>query len=174
MYLCAEASDGLVTEELLHELDRSGSQAAFYCTPEFLAERGDLLRRMSATGQSVGLIIDGADPERPVLEQLEESNRLLWEATCGKTRLVLLKNGTDQQREELEAAGCRCLKADLDRSGTSLKSASTANQLLKRVTDRRGDVKVWLGTSADAVGLRAFLSAAKQAEDRCLALTETT
>ena len=174
VYLCAEASDGLVTEELLHELDRSGSQAAFYCTPEFLAERGDLLRRMSATGQSVGLIIDGADPERPVLEQLEESNRLLWEATCGKTRLVLLKNGTDQQREELEAAGCRCLKADLDRSGTSLKSASAANQLLKRVTDRRGDVKVWLGTSADAVGLRAFLSAAKQAEDRCLALTETT
>ena len=56
----------------------------------------------------------------------------------------------------------------------SLKSASAANQLLKRVTDRRGDVTVWLGTSADAVGLRAFLNSAGQAEDRCLALTETT
>ena len=174
VYLCMEASDGTVTEELLYELDRAGSQAAFYCTPEFLSERGDLLRRMTATGQTIGLIADGADGERAVEEQLEESNRLLWEATCGKTRLVLLKNGTDQQREALETAGYRCLKADLDRSGVSLKSASAANQLLKRVTDRRGDVTVWLGTSADAVGLRAFLNSAGQAEDRCLALTETT
>ena len=118
--------------------------------------------------------IDWPDFIKGVVNVLESGNEALYAATCGKTRLVLLKNGTDQQREELEAAGCRCLKADLDRSGTSLKSASAANQLLKRVTDRRGDVKVWLGTSADAVGLRAFLSAAKQAEDRCLALTETT
>ena len=174
VYLCAEAAEGTVTEELLHELDRAGSQAAFYCTREFLGERGDLLRRMTATGQAVGLIADGADAERSVEEQVEEGNRLLWQATCGKTRLVLLKNGTDRQRETLEAAGYRCLEPDLDRSGLSLKSASAADQLLKRVTERRGNVTVWLETGADAVGLRAFLSAARQAEDRCLALTETT
>lgn len=82
---------GETVEALLDELDRKGDKAAFFCTEEFLAQEGDLLRRMMATGQAVGLAVDASDPERTVTEQLSASNELLYQATCTKTRLVILK-----------------------------------------------------------------------------------
>ena len=47
-----------------------------------------------------------------------------------------------------------------------------AAALLQKVSSRRGDLSVWLGDNAGAAGVSAFLSAAKNAEDRCLSLTE--
>lgn len=174
LYLCLEAA-GDTAGPLLDELDRAGDRAAFYCGLEFLEGQGGLLRRMAATGQSIGLLAEGGDPDRPVLEQLAAGNRALYEATCGKTRLVYLRNGTDQERQEIEAAGYRCLTVDLDRSGYHLKSTANAAQLLERSADRRGDrLTVWLADTADAAGLRALLSAAEKAGDRCMAVTETT
>lgn len=173
VYLCFEASDRAVTEDLLDALDLYSGQAAFYCTLSFLEEQGDLLRRMAAAGHGIGLIADGAD-SAPVAEQLERANAALERATCGKTRLVWLENASERQQTEAESAGYCCLDPDLDRSPYSLKSSSNAATLLQRVTNRRGNVSVWLGDSADGVGLRSFLSAARQADDQCLALTETS
>ena len=107
-------------------------------------------------------------------EQLSASNELLYQATCTKTRLVILENEEGQGLQEAERAGYRCVTADLDRSAYALKSTSAADSLLQRITARRGSVTVWLGESVDATGLRAFLEAAEDAEDRCLAITETT
>lgn len=173
VYLCFEASDPVVTEALLDALDVYSGQAAFYCTLSFLEEQGDLLRRMTASGHGIGLIADGADSV-PVAEQLEAGNLALERATCGKTRLAWLENASNRQQSEAESAGYCCLEPDLDRAAYSLKSSANAATLLQRVTNRRGNVLVWLGSSADGTGLRAFLSAARQADDRCLALTETT
>ena len=161
-------------EALLDELDRKGDKAAFFCTEEFLAQEGDLLRRMMATGQAVGLAVDASDPERTVTEQLSASNELLYQATCTKTRLVILENEEGQGLQEAERAGYRCVTADLDRSAYALKSTSAADSLLQRITARRGSVTVWLGERIDATGLSALLEAAEDAEDRCLAITETT
>ena len=174
VYLCVEVSDAAVGKELLDALDVYGEQAVFYCTGDFLEEEGDLLRRMAAGGHGIGLVADGADADASVAEQLEQGNLALEQATCGKTRLVWLKNVSDHQRAETEEAGYCCLDPDLDRSAYSLKSSSNASTLLQRVNNRWGDVSVWLGDSANGIGLRAFLSAARQADDRCLALTETT
>ena len=174
VYLCVRAAQGETVEALLDELDRKGDKAAFFCTEEFLAQEGDLLRRMMATGQAVGLAVDASDPERTVTEQLSASNELLYQATCTKTRLVILENEEGQGLQEAERAGYRCVTADLDRSAYALKSTSAADSLLQRITARRGSVTVWLGESVDATGLRTFLEAAEDAEDRCLAITETT
>lgn len=173
LYLCLEASDGTVTEALLDELDRAGAKAAFYCTETFLREQGALLRRMAGTGHAIGLMADSGASDRTLLEQLESGNETLYAATCGKTRLVYLEKASDQESQQVREAGYRCLEADIDRSTYQLKSASNANLLLKRASERRGDVSIWLADTADAVGLRAFLTAAKRAEDRCLAMTET-
>lgn len=173
LYLCLEASDGAAVEALLDELDRAGAKAAFYCTETFLRDQGDLLRRMAATGHAIGLVADSGAADRTLLEQLESGNSYLYAATCGKTRLVYLKKASDQERQQVREAGYRCLEADMDRSSYQLKSASNANLLLKRASERRDDVSIWLADTADAVGLRAFLTAAKRAEDRCLAMTET-
>lgn len=174
VYLCVRAAQGETVEALLDELDRKGDKAAFFCTEEFLAQEGDLLRRMMATGQAVGLAVDASDPKQTVTEQLSASNELLYQATCTKTRLVMLENEEGQGLQEAERAGYRCVTADLDRSAYALKSTSAADSLLQRITARRGSVTVWLGESVDATGLRAFLEAAEDAEDRCLAITETT
>ena len=174
VYLCVLAAEGETVEALLDELDRKGEKAAFFCTEEFLTEEGGLLRRMMATGQAVGLVADASDPDRTVTEQLSASNALLYQATCSKTRLVIVENEEGQGIQEAERAGYRCVSADLDRSAYALKSTSAANSLLQRITSRRGSVTVWLGDSVDATGLRAFLEAAEEAEDRCLAITETT
>lgn len=171
IYLCLEAGD--TTSTLLDTLDRYGAQAAFFCTVDFLREQGDLLRRMVATGQTVGILADASDPSWTVTEQLEEGNRALAQATCGKTRLVMLKNGNDQAAQAARDAGYCCVTPDIDRTEYGLRSSPNANSLLKRVSAYRGDVSIWLGGTADAMGLRAFLLATENADGRCLALMET-
>ena len=171
IFLCMEAGDQ--TSAILDALDRYGAQAAFFCTVDFLREQGDLLRRMAVTGQTVGILADASDPGRTVTEQLEEGNRALALATCGKTRLALIRGGNDQALQAARDAGYCCVTPDIDRTDYELQSSSNAASLLKRVSAYRGDVSVWLGNTADAAGLRAFLSAAEDADGRCLALTET-
>ena len=169
IYLCAAAGED--TAQMLDALDRYGAQAAFFCTPEFMEQQGALLRRMAATGQSVGILAEAGDD---LLRQLERAGRALEAATCGATRLVRLENGTAQQADELAAAGYRCLDEDLDRSGYSLYSRTQAQNLQQRISSRRGGVTVWLADSASAAGLRAFLTLSETVENRCLAWTETT
>ena len=172
IYLSMEAAESAAVSSLLDTLDRYDAQAAFYCTAGFLVEAGDLLRRMSAAGQAIGLIADAAD-DRPVTEQLEAGNRLLSQAASVKTRLAWIRNATAEAVAEAEAAGFCCLTPDLDRSAYPLSSTGAADTLFQRVTSRSGAVTVWLGDGANAAGLGSFLSAAEAADDRCLAMTET-
>ena len=172
VYLSMEAAESAAVSSLLDTLDRYDAQAAFYCTAGFLEEAGDLLRRMSAAGQAIGLIADAAD-DRPVTEQLEAGNRLLSQAASVKTRLAWIRNATAEAVAEAEAAGFCCLTPDLDRSAYPLSSTGAADTLFQRVTSRSGAVTVWLGDGANAAGLGSFLSAAEAADDRCLAMTET-
>ena len=172
IYLSMEAAESAAVSPLLDTLDRYDAQAAFYCTAGFLEEAGDLLRRMSAAGQAIGLIADAAD-DRPVTEQLEAGNRLLSQAASVKTRLAWIRNATAEAVAEAEAAGFCCLTPDLDRSAYPLSSTGAADTLFQRVTSRSGAVTVWLGDGANAAGLGSFLSAAEAADDRCLAMTET-
>ena len=172
IYLSMEAAESVAVSSLLDTLDRYDAQAAFYCTAGFLEEAGDLLRRMSAAGQAIGLIADAAD-DRPVTEQLEAGNRLLSQAASVKTRLAWIRNATAEAVAEAEAAGFCCLTPDLDRSAYPLSSTGAADTLFQRVTSRSGAVTVWLGDGANAAGLGSFLSAAEAADDRCLAMTET-
>lgn len=171
IYLCLEAGED--TAALLDVLDRYDAQAAFFCTVEFLEEQGDLLRRMAAGGQSIAILVDASDTERSVAEQLAAGNAALELATCGKTRLCFVQNSTAESLREAQAAGYRCLEADLDRSGYELRGSSSAASLLQGVSARRGDVTVWLGSGASGLGLQAFLSAAAEADGQCVAWTET-
>lgn len=171
IYLCITA--GADTSVLLDTLDQYSAQAAFFCTPEFMEQQGDLLRRMMATGQTIGILADAGDETQTVEEQLEAGNRALERATFGRTRLVRVENGDEQTLQRLGEEGYRCLEPDIDRSGYGLYSAANANSLLRRVLARKGDnVAVWLADRADALGLRYFLADVKKNEGQCLAWTE--
>ena len=171
IYLCI--TGGTDTSVLLDTLDQYSAQAAFFCTPEFMEQQGDLLRRMMATGQTIGILADAGDETQTVEEQLEAGNRALERATFGRTRLVRVENGDEQTLQRLGEEGYRCLEPDIDRSGYGLYSAANANSLLQRVLARKGDnVAVWLADRADALGLRYFLADVKKNEGQCLAWTE--
>ena len=172
IYLCMTAGDNTVS--LLDVLDRYSVQATFFCTPEFLEQQGDLLRRMTAAGQAIGILVDGDNETRTVEDQLEAGNRALRQATCGGTRLARLENGDEETLLQIQEAGYRCLKPDLDRSGYDLRSASNAASLLRVLARRGDDVTVWLADRVDTAGLRNFLAEMKNDDGRCLAWTETT
>lgn len=147
--------------------------AALFFTPEELARQGDTVRRVVAAGQSVGILVDAADPERTAAQQLEEGNAALFRATCGKTHLAYIQNGGSQALQTAREMGFRCLQPEVDRSGQSLRNLSGAQSLLQRLAGRPGNAAVWLGSDVSAAGLRAFLSAAREAGGVCVAYNET-
>ena len=170
IHLCLEGDSR--TGGLLDVLDRAGSWATFYCSPEFMEENGALLRRMTASGHTVGILVDGTAGE-PLEEQLHRGNDALYRATFTKTRLVYLRNPEAGAIQALEQVGWRCLSPSLDRSGYRLEGSSNAASLLNRITARRGDVSVWLGAAVSASGLREFVTSAQKEGHYCRALTET-
>lgn len=172
LHLCFRAGEQADTESLLDVLDAADCQGTFYLTAERIAVSGDLVRRMAATGHRVGLMAD-ASADTPVMEQLRQGNEALWQAAGVKTRLCALENKTEESRKAAEQGGYCVLKADMDRSAYGLRSSSGASTLFDRVSARRGAVTVWLSDQADAVGLRAFLKLAKEADDQIIGLRES-
>ena len=170
IHLCIEATQ--TAGNLLDALDRAKGWATFYCTPDYLEANGALLRRMIASGHTVGILADGSAGESPE-EQLLRGNDALYRATFTKTRLVYLRNPEEGAVQTLEQAGWRCLSPSLDRSGYRLEGSSNAASLLNRITARRGDVSVWLGTAVSSAGLREFVTSAQKEGHYCRALTET-
>lgn len=173
VYLCLSGEDPQLVEEALDALERYGGQATFYCSLTFLEQQGDLLRRMGASGQGIGILADSADGDATVEEQLERGNELLYRSACAKTRLVYVEDASERMLTEVEQSGYCCLRADMDRTAYALTSSASAETLLQRVSSRKGNVSVWLGESISGTGLRAFLQKADQADDQCLAMTET-
>lgn len=171
VYLCLKGDGN--TAALLDVLDRYEAQGAVFCTADFMERQGDLLRRMVATGHSVGILTEDGDGAPPAAEQLERANRALERATCFRTRLALLPGADELEWEAAQEAGYCCFRPELDRSNASLRSSAQAEALLTQLSQRRGDVTVWLGTAVTAGGLQAFLAAAETADGQCLALTET-
>ncbi len=168
--LCLQAgSDAASMADALESYDAG---AAFFFTPEELERQGGTLRRLTAQGQSIGILADAGDRFRTVAEQLEAGNAALFRATCGKTRLAYVRGGGAQALQAAGEAGYHCLRPELDRSGYDLRSASGALELVRRLASWRGDAAVWLGEGASPAGLRAFLSAAREAEGVCAAYTE--
>lgn len=169
VYLCLEVTDETAAKAWVTALKAYQVQATLYFTEEVLSHSGDLLREMASDGYGIGFVYaSGRDSAQ---EQLDRMNRILFEAAGIKTRLVFLKSGDEAPVTE---AGFCLLSPDLDRSSYGLTTVSGATTLLKRVTSHRGSAVVWLGEEVSAGGLRAFFSAAADAEDHCLALTETT
>lgn len=168
--LCLRGGDAAVS--LADALASYDAGAALFFTPEEMERQGEALRRMTAAGLGIGILVNSGDPERTVEEQLEAGNAALFRATCGKTRLAYIQNGGSQALQAAGDAGFRCLQPAVDRSGYALRNAAGAQALVQRLAGRRGDAAVWLGNDVSSVGLRAFLAAAREAGGECVTYTE--
>lgn len=172
VYLCFLASEAEQTNALLNVLTAQSVHAAFYFAEPEIRSSGDLLRHMTATGQSIGLVCDASNTEIDVVEQLRIANIALEAATGSKSRLCYIQNASDDILSAVEEAGYCCLSPQLDRSAYGLRSASNANYLLSRINAQRGAVSVWLGDQVTVSGLRSFISSAKNESDTLRGITE--
>ena len=172
LYLCFAVRDTDTVESLLDVLDKAEMQATFYFPTEKLKSSGDLLRRMAATGQGIGLLT-AVDANGQWLKDLKEANSVLAQATGEKTRLILPVDASSTQLQDAEDAGWCALRTDLNRSARGLTTASTAAALLKKAEARKHDTVIWLDGNVTAAGLKTFLNEVKADENRCLAVTET-
>ena len=170
LYLCFRADE--TASDLMDTLGRYGVQATFFCTPEFLKENDEMLRRMTGSGYGVGILADAAG-ESPVMEQLRAGNLALEQATGQKTRLARIENAGQDTMEEARAAGYCLTVSGMKKSRYTLESVNQANLLFQRVSASRGSSCVWLDSAVHSGGLAKFLSLAAAAEDPCLALAET-
>ena len=170
IYLCMQADSG--ASSLLDTLDRAGAQAALFFTPARMEAAEDTLRRMSATGHSIGILVDAAAQE-DLMGQVSAANDALYDATLTRTRLVMVENAREDALQTLWDAGCCVVTPDMDRTRYGLRGEEQADTLVRRISARQGNVTVWLGTTASSGGLRAFLRGVEQAEGSCRALTET-
>ena len=137
-----------------------------------LAEDRGLALRPAAQADAAGAVIDGKHYLTGTAEQLRRGNEALYRATLGKSRLAYVPDAEKTELQALEEVGWRCLTPSMDRSDYKLESSSNASALMKRVSARRGDVSVWLGTTASAAGLREFVISAQGAGHYCRAMTE--
>ena len=172
LYLCARATED--TAALLDLLDRNNSYMTFYCTPEFMAENHDLLRRMVGTGHSVGILAEEGEDLPPVKEQVAAANRALETAAYTKTRLVRVENASLETAAELAAGGYCTSISSLKRSADTLSTSIGAEALFRSLSTTRKTAVVWLDDRIGTSGMLLFLSRAKWAEDECLPLRETT
>lgn len=172
LYLCVRAGEGIAGH--LELLERYNSQMTFFCTPEFLAENHDLLRRMAGTGQGIGILAVESEDGSSVLEQVEAANRELEQAICGKTRLVRVENCSPETLTELVSMGYCPEISTMEKSRTTLANSNQAGELLRSISTSRKTAVVWLEDGVSVNGLAAFLSQAARADDPCVPLRETT
>ncbi len=165
-HLCLEADQR--TSGLLDALDRANGWATFYCTPDFWSPTANCCggwlppvmrwaywRRAARTRRSS---CGGA--MKPCTGPLWERPGWLC-AGRGDDGAASLGEGRLAVPDALDGPG-----------GYKLESSSNASALMKRVSARRGDVSVWLGTTASAAGLREFVISAQGAGHYCRAMTE--
>lgn len=172
LYLSLLVQDTDRASGLLDALGSSGYMT-FYFPVELLESAGDLTRRMSVTGQAIGLAADASKGIENVLTQLHRGNELLSRATGSKTRLVWIENSSEQTIQALKEAGYCPLVPQVDFARRGVTSSSAAADLLSSAAaQRRANVTVWLGSDVNQTGLRALLSAAGTEGDQILPMTE--
>lgn len=171
--LCFRPKSQTALASLLDALDSAGAAGTFCLTEAELTAWGGLVRRMTAGGHAVALLIDGGagegQTETPVADRLAAANDALWRAAGSKTRLCFLEDGDDAGAL---AAGFRRVEPDLIADG-GLTGSAGAEALAERLKQRRGDVSVWLGENVDAGGLSRFLRLTEAAGTRFVRLRET-
>lgn len=145
--LAVTVTDEAVSLELLSALENVGGRATFLFTPQQIGQSGDLLRRLTVGGSAVALLIDASGGGR-ISSAIEHANDALWAACNCKTRLVVLKNASDDAVRAARDAGYCPIAFDLDLSGSPLSASQTASSIQRRQHD--GGCAVLLGSDTAA------------------------
>ncbi|MEA4920182.1 MAG: polysaccharide deacetylase family protein [Clostridiaceae bacterium] len=152
MAFCGEIGEN--TTNILSVMDIYGYKGTFFVSQTGLSENADDLRRIVASGHSLGLYVSSADP----VGEANSLNDLLSALVLRKTRLVCIKDGsaalTAEQRVALTEGGYRIWDASLD-PGSLTKSAYSVGLNAQRLLTKASKTSVLklYSTEAAAEGL---------------------
>ena len=136
VYLAFRCQEREGLEEILDALDDAGVCALFLMTPQLLEEESALVRRMLASGHSVGLLAEG-DSLEETRQLLSRGNALLEGTLCLRTTIACVPK---DQRSALEEEGWVCWSETMALAptatvGVNTFAANTLNRLEKRTWD---------------------------------------
>ena len=167
LYLSLTVTDAQSAASLAGVAASFGSGVLFFFSEELLFDpaAADAVRQIVCSGCSIGLYAPGSN----ALAQLEKCNDQLFALTNRKTRLVRLG---EESPETVRSAGYCVFGADVVRSGSFTSTA--AKGVVDAVGSRNRAVKVYLGESVTADGLRALLVSLREKDYALLRFTEVT
>lgn len=141
--LAVRAGSDETVAAMLNTLDRYGYKATFFFSPNMLAGRDDLLRRIVSSGHRIGLIQTGEGDE------LRGANEQLRRSTGTVTRMVL-----SSRKEAVQAAGYTVYTPTLPAENLGSTASGRASRVMERIGKSKGTVKLLLGgddTTASAL-----------------------
>ena len=141
--LAVRAGSDETVAAMLNTLDRYGYKATFFFSPNMLAGRDDLLRRIVSSGHRIGLIQTGEGDE------LRGANEQLRRSTGTVTRMVL-----SSRKEAVQAAGYTVYTPTLQGENLGSTASGRASRVMERIGKSKGTVKLLLGgddTTASAL-----------------------
>lgn len=147
--LAVFATTGQATQSVLETLSSRSVQALVLFRPEELEERADLVLHALGTGHSVGLLVDGSDPQG-ALEALEVGNTILERLAWTRTHMVCVENGSAETTAALRQAGWRLWEGEVD--GRSASGEVPVNGILAQVSRQRTSARVDLDDSSATAG----------------------
>ncbi|MBC5737403.1 hypothetical protein [Lawsonibacter faecis] len=145
VYLSVQCGGEEGLTDILELLERSGTPALFFFRVEELRANDDVIRRLLASGYTVGLTIPGG-PAEDAKAQLEEGNRLLELIAHTSTRTVRLESGESAVAEALESEGWALWTPNAAAAGSG-SAAAYANALLQSIDARKAAARVTLDDS---------------------------
>ncbi|MBR4870053.1 MAG: hypothetical protein IKU12_04645 [Oscillospiraceae bacterium] len=167
LYLSLTVTDAQSAASLAGVAASFGCGVLFFFSEDLLFDpaAADAVRQIVCSGCSIGLYAGGSN----TLAQLEKCNDQLFALTNRKTRLVRLG---DESADAVQSAGYCVFSADVVRSGSFASSATKG--VVDAVGSRSRAVKVYLGESVTADGLRTLLASLREKEYALLRFTEVT
>jgi hypothetical protein len=79
----------------LHELEKNNMRAVFFLSGSEILENPDIVRKIHASGQSLGIKLEGAAVTEETKTELEAVNNLIYALVKHKTRLFILGEGAN-------------------------------------------------------------------------------
>lgn len=143
LYLGIRCQGGGFAASLADMMDAQGVQGLFFFPQEQLREQDDLVRRLLATGHSVGLLLTGETLEDS-REQLEQGSQLLREMACVRPSALMCPAG---QRESLEHEGWTCWRE------TAAVQVGVSSQEQARALRNQDLVRLTLEDSGEMAGV---------------------
>ena len=143
-----ESADGL--SAILNTLDGTGQYALFFLAPQVIEEEGGLVRRITGTGHSVGILAWEGEKEA-----LSRGRLALEELAHTRTTLAYVPDGA---RAGLEEQGWVCWKETLYlEPGDSVGGTAFAGTVLNRLGTRRRTVYLTLEGSGNTARVLSAL-----------------